>query len=268
MACKPAAPITMREPEPVLLCATDGPVATLTLHRPDKRNALNVELLEQFCAMLERLAANSSQRVLVLRGSGTVFCAGMDLAEATQPERAGRSAELIQSALQRLATTRLITIAAVHGAAIAGGAGVAAACDFVIAARDTKFGFPEVHRGLVPALIMTFLRRQLRERDARELLLLGSLFDAQHARQIGLVNRVVADEEAAVAEARAIAVQLLEGAPEALSETKRLLMATWPASVADDLARAHAVHLSARNSAEAREGFAAFNEKRRPKWQG
>lgn len=257
----------MREPEPILLSATDGAVTTLTLHRTDKRNALNVELLERFCAAVERLEADRAQRVLVLRGAGTVFCAGMDLAEASQPDQASRSAELIQAALQRLATTRLITIAGVHGAAIAGGAGFMAACDFALAARDTKIGFPEVHRGLVPALIMTFLRRQLRERDAREVLLLGNLFDAQHALQIGLINRVVADEQAIAPAVKAIVAQLLEGAPEALSETKRLLIETWPTPVADALARAHAVHLAARNSAEAKEGFAAFNEKRRPKWQ-
>lgn len=258
----------MREPDSILPTVTEGAITTLTLHRPDKRNALNVELLDQFCTHLERLEDDRTQRVLVLRGAGTVFCAGMDLAEASQPERASRSAELIQTALQRLAMSRLVTIAAVHGAAIAGGAGLMAACDFAVAARDTKFGFPEVHRGLVPALIMTFLRRQLRERDARELLLLGNLFDARHALQVGLVNRVVDDEQAVMAAVHAIAGQVLEGAPEALSETKRLLAKTWPTPIPDALAQAHAVHLAARNSAEAKEGFAAFNEKRRPKWQG
>lgn len=257
----------MREPEPILLAAAAGPVTTLTLNRPAKRNALNADLLQQFCDAIHRLEGDRTQRVLVVRGAGTVFCAGMDLAEAAIPEQAERSAGLIEAALRALAATRLITIAGVHGAAIAGGAGLMAACDFVVAARDTKFGFPEVHRGLVPALIMGFLRRQVPERAARELLLLGTHFDALHARQIGLINRIVADEQALAAETRALAAQLLEGAPDAISETKRLLAATWPSPLAEDLARAHAVHLAARTSAEAQEGFAAFLEKRPPKWQ-
>lgn len=258
----------MRDPEPILLTSTNGPVTTLTLNRPAKRNALNIELLQQLCEVIQRLEGDRAQRIVIVRGAGTVFCAGMDLVEAAAPDQADRSAGLIEAALRALATTRLVTIAAVHGAALAGGAGLMAACDFAVAARDTKFGFPEVHRGLVPALIMTFLRRQVPERAARELLLLATHFDAAHARQIGLINRVVADEQALAAETRSLAARVLEAAPDAISETKRLLAATWPSPLGDDLARAHAVHLAARNSAEAREGYAAFTEKRRPKWQG
>src|SRR6266498_2340399 len=142
-----------------ILTAREGQVTTLTLNRPDKRNALNVELLEEFCAGIAAAESDASQRVLVLRGAGAVFCSGLDLAEAAQPERAIASAELVGKALRALATTRLITIAAVQGAAIAGGAGLMSACDFAVATRDAKFGYPEVRRGLVPALIMTFLRR-------------------------------------------------------------------------------------------------------------
>jgi methylglutaconyl-CoA hydratase len=238
----------------------------LTLNRPDKRNALNVELLEQLCAAISAAESDASQRVLVLRGAGAVFCSGLDLAEAAQPERAHLSAEAVGKALRAVATTRLVTIAAVQGAAIAGGAGLMSACDLAVATRDAKFGYPEIRRGLVPALIMTFLRRQLRERDAREILLLGKLFDASHAHAIGLINRVVADEPALETEVRTIVSSLLQGAPQALSETKKLLAELWPVRVVDDLERAHAYHLSARNSEEAREGVAAFNEKRAPKW--
>jgi methylglutaconyl-CoA hydratase len=244
----------------------DGPVPTLTLNRPEKRNALNVELLDQLCAAIAAAGTDASQRVLILRGAGTVFCAGLDLAEAGKPDFAPRSAELVQQTLGALATTRLITIARVQGAAIAGGAGLMSVCDFAVAPRDAKFGYPEVRRGLVPALIMTFLRRQLRERDARELLLLGKLFSAEHAHAIGLINRVVADEAALDAEVSSLVSSLLQGAPDALAETKRMLATLWPSPVATDLERAHAHHLSARNSAEAKEGIAAFNEKRAPNW--
>jgi len=140
------------------------------------------------------------------------------------------------------------------------------ACDFAVATKDAKFGYPEVRRGLVPALIMTFLRRQLREREARELLLLGKPFDAAHAHAIGLVNRVVADEAALATEVKSLVSSLLQGGPEAVAETKKLLAELWPVTVSADLDRAHAYHLSARNSAEAKEGVAAFREKRPPKW--
>src|SRR5262249_48293510 len=153
-------------------------------------------LLDELAAAIAAAEHESGQRVFILRGAGTVFCSGLDLAEAMQPERAHASADLLGRTLHALANTQLVTIAAVHGAAIAGGAGLMSACDLAIATRDTKFGYPEVRRGLMPALIMTFLRRQLRERDAREVLLLGKLFDASHAHAIGLVNRIVADDTA------------------------------------------------------------------------
>jgi methylglutaconyl-CoA hydratase len=249
-----------------ILCSQAAAVTTLTLNRPDKRNALNVELLDALSSAIAVAEADASQRILILRGAGTVFCSGLDLAEATAPDRAHASAERIGHALRALSSTRLITIAAVQGAAIAGGAGLMSACDFAVATRDAKFGYPEIRRGLVPALIMTFLRRQLRERDARELLLLGKLFDASHAHAIGLINRVVADEAALETEVRTIVSSLLQGAPAALADTKKLLADLWPSPVARDLDAAHEFHLAARNSPEAQEGIAAFLAKRAPNW--
>lgn len=250
---------------PVLI-SRENATTTVTLNRPEKRNALNVELLDALVAAVIAADSDRSQRILVLRGAGPVFCSGLDLAEAAEPERAAASAERVGAALRALATTRLITIAVVQGAAIAGGAGLMSACDFAVATRDAKFGYPEIRRGLVPALIMTFLRRQLRERDARELLLLGKLFDAAHAHAIGLINRVVPDESALETEVCRIVSALLQGAPEALAETKKLLGELWPSPLPRDLEAAHALHLAARNSTEAREGVAAFLEKRAPAW--
>jgi methylglutaconyl-CoA hydratase len=250
----------------VLLTTREGAVTTATLNRPDKRNALNVALLETLCATVLAAENDSSQRILVLRGAGTVFCSGLDLLEAADPAVADASAELIGRALKIVSTTRLVTIAAVQGAAIAGGAGLMSACDFTVATADAKFGYPEIRRGIVPALIMTFLRRQVREREARELLLLGKLIDARHAHAIGLLNRVAADVSALETEVRSLISSLLQGAPVAAAETKKLLRDLWPASIEDDLERAHAEHLSARGAAEAREGIAAFNEKRAPNW--
>jgi methylglutaconyl-CoA hydratase len=256
----------MNSTSSLVLIAAAGPVTTLTLNRPEKRNALNIALLESLRAALTAAEADSTQRVLVLGGAGPVFCSGLDLGEANEPDAVARSAGLVSEVLCALATSRLVTIARVHGAAMAGGAGLMSACDFAIATRNTKFGFPEVRRGLVPALIMTLLRRQLQERDARELLLLGESFDAARAQAIGLINRVAADEGALDADVRSIVSSLLQGAPGALAETKRLFRELWPAPLADDLHRANAFHLAARNSAEAQEGIAAFNEKRPPSW--
>lgn len=250
---------------PLILVSTDGPITTVALNRPAKRNALNVALLEQLLAAAATAERDKAQRVLILRGEGPAFCAGLDLAEAADPAQAHRSAELVAQVLRALATTRLVTMAAVHGAAIAGGAGLMTVCDLVVAATGTQLGYPETRRGLVAALVMTFLRRQLHERDARELLLTGELIDATRAQSIGLVNRVVSAAEL-MPEARRLAASVLEGGPTAVANTKRLLDGLWPVSVQTDLDRALAFHLEARQSAEAAEGIAAFHERRPPKW--
>jgi len=167
--------------------------------------------------------------------------------------------------LLTLAETRLVTIAIVHGAAVAGGAGIMSACDFVVAAERTKIGYPEVRRGLVAGIVMTFLRRQLRERDLRELLLASELINAERAHEIGLVNRVVPVTELEN-EAQKIAASVLQGAPGAISNSKRLMEELWSTSVRKDIELALSHHMQARESAEAKEGIAAFNEKRPPHW--
>jgi methylglutaconyl-CoA hydratase len=251
---------------PLVLTHAAAPVVTVTLNRPAQRNALDVALLGALAAALRAAAADPALRVLVLRGAGPVFCAGLDLAAVAEPGRAEPCIRHLHSILLELADSRLVTVAAVQGAALAGGAGLAGACDFVLATRDAKFGFPEVRRGIVPALLVTFLRRQLRERDAREFLLLGKLFPAAHALAAGLVNRVVDDETALELELRAMLGSLLQAGPDALAETKRLLRAAWPTTLAADLAAAAAVHLAGRDAAEAAEALAAAREKRPPMW--
>ncbi len=139
------------------------------------------------------------------------------------------------------------------------------ACDFVVAAEKTKIGYPEVRRGLVAGLILTFLRRQVGERDIRELLFGSELIDAERAREIGLVNRVVPRGDV-MSEAQKFAESVLQGAPEAIAQTKRLIEELWSSSVKEDVDLALKYHMQARESAEAQEGIAAFNEKRKPKW--
>src|SRR3984893_15325186 len=205
---------------PVVLVEKQTPQIThITLNRPERRNALTIELLTELTAAIEKAAADEIQRVLILRGAGNAFCTGLDLKEAAEMDKAHASAEMVAKTLVTLSQTRLITIAMVHGAAVAGGAGIMSACDFVIAAERTKIGYTEVRRGLAAGLVMTFLLRQLRERDLREQLLTSELIDARRAQEIGLVNRVVAPNELEnVAQKTAAAV--LQGAPGAIVNSK------------------------------------------------
>jgi methylglutaconyl-CoA hydratase len=249
----------------VLVEKKDNHLTVVTLNRPDQRNALSIELLIALSDAISAAENDPSQRVLILRGAGPVFCAGLDLKEATDISRARQSGELVAQNLIALSESRLVTIAVVHGAAVAGGAGLMSTCDFVVAAEGTKIGYPEVRRGLVAGLVMTFLRRQLRERDVRELLLASELIDANRACAIGLINRVVPESDL-MREAQTIAKSVLQGAPGAVQNSKHLLAQLWPTSVRDDVKRALQDHMHARESDEAKEGIAAFVEKRSPRW--
>src|SRR3989454_11149666 len=250
---------------PVVLIERQTPQITLvTLNRPERRNALTIELLTELVAAIKVASDEAHERILILRGAGAAFCTGMDLKAATS-QNAHAMAELVAKTLLTLSQTRLVTIAAVHGAAVAGGAGIMSACDFVVAAQGTKIGYPEVRRGLVAGLVMTFLSRQVGERNMRELLLGSELIDAERAKEIGLVNRVVAQDDL-MTEALNFAESVLQGAPAALAQTKRLIDELWWRSVKQDVDLALKYHMQARESAEAREGIAAFNEKRKPNW--
>ncbi len=145
---------------PVVLIERQTPQITLvTLNRPERRNALTIELLTKLVAAIKVASDEMHERILILRGAGAAFCTGLDLKAAT-PQNAHATAEMVAKALLALSQTPLVTIAAVHGAAVAGGAGLMSACDFVVAAEGTKIGYPEVRRGLVAGLVMTFLRRE------------------------------------------------------------------------------------------------------------
>jgi len=251
---------------PVVLIEKQTPqIRTIVLNRPERRNALTLDLLNELTAAVKVASDQPEERVLILRGAGAAFCTGLDLKEAADHAKAHATAEMVARTLVTLSQTRLITIAAVHGAAVAGGAGIMSACDFVVAAERTKIGYPEVRRGLVAGLVMTFLRRQVGERNMRELLLGSELIDAERAKEIGLVNRVVAKDDL-MNEAQKFAQSVLQAAPGALTQTKRLIEELWWRSVQDDVDLALKYHLQARESSEAREGIAAFNEKRPPTW--
>src|SRR5438093_5125966 len=196
---------------PLLLIAKQTPqITVVTLNRPDRRNSLTIELLNELIAAIKVTSDQPNERILILRGSGAAFCTGLDLKEAADQKKAHMTAELVAKALITLAETRLVTIAAVHGAAVAGGAGIMSACDFVVAAEKTKIGYPEVRRGLVAGLVMTFLRRQIGERNMRELLFSGELIDVGRAKEIGLINRVVPTADV-IGEAKRFAASVLQG---------------------------------------------------------
>jgi len=251
---------------PVVLIEKQTPqITVVTLNRPERRNSLTIELLNELIAAIKVASDQPNERVLILRGAGAAFCTGLDLKEAADQTKAHATAEMVAKTLLTLAETRLVTIAAVHGAAVAGGAGIMSACDYVVAAEKTKIGYPEVRRGLVAGLVMTFLRRQVGERILRELVLGGELIDAERACEIGLVHRVVARDQL-MNEAQKFADSVLQGAPNAIAQTKKLIEELWATSVKEDVDLALKHHMQARESAEAREGIAAFNEKRKPNW--
>jgi methylglutaconyl-CoA hydratase len=250
--------VTTQQPE-------DG-ISIVTLNRPAKRNALNAALMEACSAAFEALAQDRTQRVIILRGEGVAFCAGLDLEEVFTASSHEKTARLVARLLRAVYQVPQVTIASVQGAAIAGGAGLMSACDVVVATQDARIGYPEVKRGLVAALVMALLRRQVPERDARELLLLGDVISAERAREMGLVNRVVAREELAP-ETLALARKVLLGAPVAIANTKKVLDELCPVPFNQELDQALLHHLSGRASSEAGEGIAAFLEKRTPNWQ-
>lgn len=240
-------------------------LAILTLNRPERRNALCIALLEQLCNTVEDLAAKQTARVVILRGNGPVFSAGLDLAEASNPALVQHSAQCVARALELMRSTPLITIAAAQGGAYAGGAGLMTACDIAIGANDLKIAFPEARRGLLPALICAVMSPKVREGDLRELFLVGNTIDASRAQQIGLLQRVVPNEQL-MQTAIEIAQNVLAGGPQTIIATKALLNQAYKPTPETSTRHMIEVHLGARQSDEATEGLAAFLEKRPPKW--
>lgn len=253
--------------DPVLLVeCPDDAIALLTLNRPERRNALTIELMEQLCQTLDVLATEPSRRLVILNGAGPAFCAGLDLQESADSSTAEHGAEWVARTLQTLSQSPLVTIAAAHGAAFAGGAGLLSCCDFAIGTPELRIAFPEVRRGLVPALVGAILQDRLRDADLRELFFIGDAINAERAQTMGLVQRLVPADRL-LDEARALAATILQGAPDAIRQTKLLLQELRSTSASQRLAQALKFHKRARASNEAREGIAAFFEHRAPNWK-
>ena len=270
-------------PESVGIEIVKKGIAVVTLQRPERRNALSIRMMNALIDGMRGLATNGTARVVILRGEGPVFCAGLDLAEASNPERVVESAQCVASTLKALRYSPLVTIAAVHGGAYAGGAGVMAACDMAVGTNDVQIGFPEARRGLLPALISDVLRSKVREGDLAELFLVGNSINAIRAQQIGLLQRIV-DPSTLIDEALAMADGILAGGPHTIIDTKSLLHHAYdrtpPTNHGSSIAHGSSGHasvdssehssieepLKARNSPEAQEGLRAFLEKRPPSW--
>jgi methylglutaconyl-CoA hydratase len=254
----------------LVLYEVKGPAAVLTMNRPDRRNALSRELIAALEAAYTRAAGDAAARCVVLTGAGAVFCSGMDLAELQESlNLRGPDSPVWNDALRLAKLYDQIyalpkpTVAAVNGAAVAGGAGLVSVCDLAVAAAGAKFGYPEVRRGLVAAMVMPHLLRHVGERAARFLLLTGELIDAEEARRVGFVNAVAPADglmDAALAWARSLA----EGGPHALARTKGLLRQF--SQQAMSLEEAADASAAPRLTDECRQGLEAFFAKRPAPW--
>jgi methylglutaconyl-CoA hydratase len=248
-----------------------GGVATLTLNRPEKRNALSPRMIDDLLVALQEIETGPA-RVAIITGTGKAFCSGLDL-EALRL-LAGQSIEqsladsrLFANLLYRIYSFPKPIIAAVNGPAIAGGCGIATVADFTLAAPEAKFGYTEVKIGFLPAIVSVFLRRQTGDKIARDLLISGRIIDAAEAHRIGLVTEVVAPDEL-TARSQEFAGILLAASPTSITRTKRLLLGYEESALKAELEMAIRENAAIRSSADFREGLSSFLEKREPNWPG
>ena len=245
-------------------------VFTVTMNRPDKRNALSPAMVEELTQVFMAAGDDPACGVVVLTGAGSAFCAGLDLEhlEAMQtktPKEHHRDSESIARMLRTLYDTPKPTIAAVNGAAIAGGMGLATICDLTLSVPEAKFGYTEVKIGFIPAIVSAFLRIQIGDKRSRDLLLTGRLIKAVEALDLGLVTRIVSEHEL-MEEAYRLASCLLRNSPAAVQATKRLMSEEARYHLDREIEAAIAANAEARTTDDFKEGVRAFLEKRTPEW--
>jgi methylglutaconyl-CoA hydratase len=250
----------------------DGQVVTLTLNRPEKRNAISAPMIDDLVAALTSAEEDRSVRVVILTGAGKAFCAGMDL-DALKTLASQTPAQNLADSRRMAKMFHLVysfpkpLITAVNGAAIAGGCGLATLSDFTLAVPEAKFGYTEVRIGFIPALVSVMLRRQVGEKRARDLLLSGRIIDAAEAFRLGLVTEIT-PPDGLMKRAREVANTLLEASPTSLALTKRLLLRYDEEQLRRELELATQENAQIRATDDFREGLASFLEKRPPKWTG
>jgi methylglutaconyl-CoA hydratase len=248
----------------------EGGILTITMNRPDKRNALNPAMMEELTRALIAAAEDPACGVIILTGAGSAFCAGLDLdhletLRATTPDAHRIDSERIAHLLRTLYDTPKPTIAAVNGAAIAGGMGLATICDFTLAIPEAKFGYTEVRIGFVPAVVSSYLRSQIGDKRSRDLLLTGRLIKAPEAYDLGLVTRIVTEQDL-MTEVHKLAHCILRNSPAAMQATKRLLSEHANHHLDEETESAIAANAEARATDDFKEGIRAFLEKRKPEW--
>ncbi len=249
----------------------DGPVATITLARPEKRNAISPRMIDDLLAALGEMET-STARIGILTGEGKAFCAGMDLEvlrtiSSQTPEQNLQDSRRMAQLFRRLWGFPKVLIAAVNGAALAGGCALATLPDFTLAVPEATFGYTEVRIGFVPAIVSVFLRRRVGDARARDLVLTGRIFTAEEAQRLGLVNEVAASERL-MARARELAGVLLANSPGSLTATKRLLLQCEEPGIDREISLAIEANAAVRATADFQEGVASFLEKRAPRWTG
>jgi len=254
-----------------LQLASEGGLATITLNRPEKRNAISFELIDDLLRALDEVA-KSEAIVLILTGAGKAFCSGLDLENlksliGRSPQQNLEDSETMVRLFRALYEFPKVTIAAVNGAAIAGGTGLALLCDFTLAVPEVKFGYTEVRIGFVPAIVSTFLLRQVGEKQARDLLLTGRVFGTDEAARMGLVSEIVPPENL-MTRARELAALLMENSAASLRATKQLLTDHARAEINAQIGAAVRQNAAIRTTADFREGITSFLEKRKPVWTG
>ena len=254
--------------DPLVLSELRACVATLTINRPGKRNALSAALVDALVAALARTASDPGVRVVAIRGAGPDFCAGADLEELARGNTTSEADNLADA--RRMGALFLAlrrhprpVIAVVTGRALGGGAGLATACDVTLAHERAELGFPEVRLGFVPALVMTVLRRKLPEAAALELMVSGRRIGAEEAARLGLVRML--PEAGFEQAADRYLVELAERPPSAMALTKRLFYELGELSFEDGLERAARVNAEARMSEECREGVQRFLTRSSPR---
>jgi methylglutaconyl-CoA hydratase len=253
-------------------CRQEGAVHTVSLNRPQLRNAFNDGVIRELTEWAEDIAEDGSVRVIVLRGRGKAFCAGADLdwmrktAEYSREEHI-RDAKALGRMLEVLDRLPKALIAAVHGAAVAGGIGLLSVCDIVVSAEDAVFGFTEVNLGIVPAVISPYVVARIGPSAARELFVTGSRFGASRAREVGLVHAVVPVEELDRTVGHYVE-ELRTSAPGAVAAAKKLIRTVSGRPAGDTLHDVCEILADRRASDEARAGIAAFLSKQPPPWAG
>jgi methylglutaconyl-CoA hydratase len=254
----------------MLTITHDGPVARVTLNRPEVRNAFNEELIAQLTDWARSVTADGPARVAVLSGAGKVFSAGADLTWMSKMvhyshEENVRDARAMAGMFEALDTLPIPLIGRIHGAALGGGVGLAAVCDIVVAAEDAAFAFTEVKLGIIPAVISPYVLAKIGRAAARELLLTGARFSAARAYEIGLVHAIGSEQELDRIVAKFVN-DLQSSGPEAIAAAKRLIAEV--ASASKTIATEYTIDAIAerRVSPEGQEGMGAFLGKRPPAW--